>query len=126
MLESRCWCNYCSSDITTATGSPQTYVERRLAIESSVGWSKSKVGGSSNFDSVERICANSVTASESKPADISGVLLSTVVPIVSSAIDQTKSLVLLRAFDGANLTVDERVLLLLPLGAARFFSGSAC
>lgn len=83
VVESRHSSVHISSEVITTAGSPLTSVETSFAIESSVGWSKSIVGGNSSLNLVEIICAISVAARESKPIDINGVLVFIDVPKVS-------------------------------------------
>ena len=63
--------------------------ERKLAIESSVGWSKRSVGASSASSRVERAFTSSATDSESRPADIKGAFVSTRVPSDAATMDAT-------------------------------------
>ena len=60
-------------------------LDRKLARESSVGWSYKTVGERSILNLVPSALINSTADRESKPADISGAFMSTFVPTISSA-----------------------------------------
>ena len=65
------------------------YRYKKLAMELSVGWSKSTVGDISSPDAVERVYTNSPAARESKPADIKGAFAPTNVPSTSNESERT-------------------------------------
>ena len=60
-------------------------LDRKLARESSVGWSYKTVGERSILNLVPSALVNSTADRESKPADISGAFVSMFVPTISSA-----------------------------------------
>ena len=65
--------------------------ERKLAIDSSVGWSNNAVGARSALNHAASVLTNSVVAIESRPADMSGAFISTTVPMTSRATARTSS-----------------------------------
>lgn len=70
---------------------------KKLASESSVGWSKRAVCCISIPNRLDSVFTNSTTAMESRPADISGAFMSMSVPMTSSTAAQTSSRALGRA-----------------------------
>jgi hypothetical protein len=96
--------------------------DKKLATESSVGWSKSIIGDISSPDSEERVCTSSTLVIESKSLDINETLVSTDVPKVDNTMDDS-ILVISRPAGGpsssARLSITLRLTFLEGAGARR-------
>ena len=87
--------------------------DRRLVTESRVGWSKSIVGDISSPDTQDRVCVSSVAVIESRPADINGIRLSTIVPRISGIINYTNESILPSESMLLSATVDRRLIVVI-------------